>query len=163
MHRPTFGIAALAVLAACGGEQPPAASPQQAAPSTTESTTTTTTTTAVETTWSRDMPKEHQVAFMKTRVVPAMRPVFFGADASRYADFGCATCHGPEFKVPSDHLPRLTLKDGQITAFADKPAVAKFMAESVVSKMASAMGMAPYDPKTGKGFGCAGCHAVDMK
>jgi hypothetical protein len=50
-----------------------------------------------------------------------------------------------------------------MTAFAEKPQMAKFMAESVAPKMAAAMGLPPYDPQTHQGFGCGGCHAIDMK
>jgi hypothetical protein len=113
--------------------------------------------------WSADLSKEQKMAFMKQHVVPTMRDVFVSANPARYADLGCKTCHGPAFKAPQDFLPRLTLKGGQITAFSEKPQVAKFMAESVVPKMAATLGTPPFDPKTGKGFGCAGCHAIDAR
>jgi hypothetical protein len=113
--------------------------------------------------WSVDMPKEQKSAFMKANVVPNMKPVFQSANPTRYGDFGCKTCHGPEYKDPHEYLPKLTMKDGKITAFAEKPELAKFMAENVVPKMASAMGMPPFDPKTGRGFGCQSCHPIDQK
>jgi hypothetical protein len=75
----------------------------------------------------------------------------------------CKTCHGPAYKEPKEFLPHLTMKDGKITAFAEKPEVSKFMAEKVVPEMAAAMGQPPYDPATHKGFGCGGCHTIDMK
>jgi cytochrome c551/c552 len=50
-----------------------------------------------------------------------------------------------------------------MTAFADKPEVAKFMAEKVVPEMAATLGEPPYDMTTHKGFGCGGCHTIDMK
>lgn len=118
---------------------------------------------AVPATWSDNMTKDQQVAFMKAKVVPAMGPVFQAFDAKRYASFGCKTCHGPEFKNPPDFLPHLTLKGGNLTAFAEKPEISKFMAESVAPKMAAAMGLPPYDMKTHQGFGCGGCHAIDNK
>ena len=55
------------------------------------------------------------------------------------------------------------MKDGKITAFAEKSEVANFMATKVVPAMAAAMGEKPYDPATHQGFGCAGCHTVEMK
>ena len=100
---------------------------------------------------------------MKTHVVPSMKPVFQAADATRYAEFSCKTCHGPGFKAPRDYLPKLTMKDGKLTAFAEKPEIAKFMAENVAPKMAEAMGLPPFDMQTGKGFGCTGCHAIEVK
>ncbi len=100
---------------------------------------------------------------MKKVVVPRMGKVFEGHDAARYDDFGCKTCHGPASADPHAFLPKLATKDGKITAFAEKPAVSKFMAESVVPAMAEAMGEPPYDPATGQGFGCGGCHTVEAK
>jgi hypothetical protein len=82
---------------------------------------------------------------------------------TREKDFGCKTCHGPNRQDPKDFLPKLALKDGKITAFADKPEVAKFMAEKVVPEMASVLGKQPYDPATKQGFGCMGCHTVEAK
>jgi hypothetical protein len=119
--------------------------------------------TAIPAAWSTTMPKEAQIAYMKQKVAPRMAKVFQGADASRYAAFGCKTCHGPEGKPPKEFLPHLALKDGKMAAFAEKPEVAKFMAEHVVPEMASALGQPPYDPQTHQGFGCGGCHAIDMK
>ena len=113
-------------------------------------------------TWSDDMAKEQKVAFMKKKVVPATAPVFQAQDPEAKA-FGCKSCHGPEMKDPQEFLPKLTMKDGKITSFADKPEVSKFMMEKVVPAMASAMGMQPFDPATKQGFGCGGCHAVDMQ
>lgn len=103
------------------------------------------------------------MAFMSTRVMPPMTKVFQEYDGKRYAEVNCKTCHGPQYKEPKEYLPRLTMKEGKLTAFAEKPAVSKFMAEKVVPAMAAAMGQPPYDPAKHKGFGCGGCHAVDMR
>lgn len=113
--------------------------------------------------WSASLTKEQKAAFMKQTVMPRMSKVFQAADPARYASFTCKTCHGPDFKDPDDFLPPLTLKNDQLTAFAEKPAVAKFMAEKVVPEMANILGQSPYDPKTHQGFGCAGCHAIAKK
>ena len=113
--------------------------------------------------WTEGMTKDAEAAFMKKNVVPEMEPVFKGFNAKRYGEFGCKTCHGPKYKEPKEYLPKLTFKDGKITAFAEKPEISKFMAEQVVPHMATAMGMKPYDPATHTGFGCGGCHAVQMK
>jgi hypothetical protein len=171
-------ILALAAAACGGASAPPAAAPTTAssaapsdstapaapAPSASSSASGAAAADAsLPTAWSTTMPKEAQIAYMKKNVAPRMAKVFQGANASHYADFGCKSCHGPEYKAPKDYLPHLTMKDGKMTAFTEKPEVSKFMAEHVVPEMASAMGQAPYDPKTHQGFGCGGCHAVDMK
>jgi pyruvate/2-oxoglutarate dehydrogenase complex dihydrolipoamide acyltransferase (E2) component len=113
--------------------------------------------------WTKDMTKDQEVAFMKKNVVPEMEPVFKGYDAKMFDKFSCKTCHGPAFKDPHMFLPKLTFKDGKITSFEKKPAISKFMAEEVVPHMATAMGMKPFDPATKEGFGCGGCHTVNMK
>jgi len=113
--------------------------------------------------WSDDLSKEGKVAFMKKNVMPEMGPIFKGYDAKRYGEFGCKTCHGPKFKDPKEFLPALTFKDGKITAFAEKPQLAKFMAEQVLPHMVTALGVKPMDPVTHTGFGCNGCHTVKMK
>jgi hypothetical protein len=113
--------------------------------------------------WKEGMTKEQEAAFMKKNVVPEMEPVFKGYNAKRYENFSCKTCHGPKFLKPPEFLPKLTFKDGKLTAFTEKPEMAKFMAEQVAPHMATAMGLPPYDMKTNTGFGCKGCHEVKMK
>ena len=164
-----FALATLvaAAASACGGATPVAptsptpaasdsASPVASAPATS-------TPAPAGPVWNRNASKDEQMAFMKTRVIPPMSKVFQAHDGARYATFGCVTCHGPQYKEPKEFLPHLTFKDGKITSFADKPEISKFMMEKVVPEMAAAMGMKPYDPKTHEGFGCGGCHTVDMK
>jgi mono/diheme cytochrome c family protein len=113
--------------------------------------------------WRDDFTTDQAVAFMKANVVPHMGPVFQAANAKRYADFSCKTCHGPNGKRPTEFLPHLTMKDGHMLEFVQNPEVSKFMASRVVPEMASSLGMAAYDPATKTGFGCGGCHTVDMK
>ena len=49
---------------------------------------------AADSVWHDDWTKEQKVAFMKAHVMPRMSKVFQAADAARYADFTCKTCHG---------------------------------------------------------------------
>ena len=98
-----------------------------------------------------------QVAFMKANVMPAMKPVLGQGEHT----LTCVTCHGPDKVRPQEFLPALTLVDGNIAEFETQPDASKFMAEAVVPAMAKAMGEAPYDPATGEGFGCGGCHAIE--
>jgi cytochrome c551/c552 len=109
----------------------------------------------------KNMTKDQQIAFMKERVMPAMAPVFKEHDPKAFEKFGCETCHGPEYKEPTEYLPALTLKDGNLTSFVDDPETSKWMAEKVVPAMAAAMGLPAYDPATHQGFGCGGCHAIE--
>jgi hypothetical protein len=158
----------LAFAAACGGAPATPATPSSPAPEASSApaadaaapTAAAPAATASGETWSNDWPKDRQIAFMKKNVLPRLGKVFKAQDTTHYADFGCKTCHGPAYKNPHDFLPKLTLKDGKLTAFADKPEISKFMAQSVVPEMASAMGEPPFDPTTQKGFGCGGCHTI---
>lgn len=113
--------------------------------------------------WKDDMTKEQKAAYMKANVAPRMKAAFAAKDAKKWGDFGCKNCHGSTHKASKDFLPKLTLKDGKLTAFADKPEIAKFMHETVVPEMSAALGLKPYDPATNTGFGCAGCHTIEKK
>ena len=149
------------LVAACGGPEPvtpatpagtgaaPAASDAPAG--------------ALPTEWSDTMPMDQQIAYMKANVLPRMSKTFQAHDAQRYAGMTCKTCHGPNNKPPKEFLPKLAMKDGKMAAFAEKPEVAKFMAEKIVPEMAAAMGKKPYAPATHQGFGCGGCHTIEQK
>jgi hypothetical protein len=165
---PASLVSILALAAACGGASPEPTTPSQAgsasaAPAASAAPTGAPEEVAAPATWSFDLPKPQAAAYMKKYVAPRLGKAFQAHDATKYASFGCKTCHGPEYKVPKDFLPKLTMQGGKLTAFADKPEVAKFMHEVVVPEMAAALGQPPYDPATQKGFGCTGCHSVDMK
>lgn len=154
---PTFSV--LFLLSACGGPEPvtPAdAKPAEAKPADPAAS-------GAPTAWNDKLPMDQKAAFMKSHVVPRLGKVFQAKDPTHFADFGCKTCHGPSRKDPKEFLPHLAIKDGKLTAFADKPEVSKFMAEKVVPEMAATLGEPAYDPATHKGFGCGGCHTVDMK
>jgi hypothetical protein len=173
-------VVSLVAAAACGGSAPPATAPAAPTDSSAAAATAAPTDTAAPAgsaaaapadtsgaaagAWSKTtLSKEQQAAYMKTKVMPAMSPVFKGHDATKYADFGCKTCHGHPFQDPHDFLPHLTFSGGALTQFKTKPEMSKWMHEQVEPGMATAMGQQPYDMKTNTGFGCKGCHTVDMK
>lgn len=147
-----------AVLAACGGSQPAANAPTEpgAAPAAESGG-------GGDLVWKDDMPTKDKGVFMKQKVQPEMAKVFQGHDAAKYAKFGCKTCHGPDMKPkPVDALPELHMKDGKLVEADKMPEVVKFMHEEVVPKMAELFGKPPYDPATKSGFGCGGCHKMNM-
>ena len=160
------------LIAACGGATPGPSAPANTSTTPAASNSATHSATPKDTsanksggalTWQANMTKDQQIAIMVQQVMPKMGKVFKEADPKHYADFSCKTCHGPDKKEPKDFLPHLTMKDGKITSFAEKPEVSKYMAEKIVPEMAAAMGLKPYDPQTHTGFGCGGCHAIDKK
>jgi hypothetical protein len=174
-------VSAVVVAVACGGNEPTPQNPTgptdsssaSAMPSASAAESATATSSAsasasasavpVPTVWSATMPKEQQMAFMQKNVMPKMGPIFKEHDPKKYADFSCKTCHGPEYKEPKAYLPHLTFKNGGFTQAKDKPEMTKWMMEKVSAPMADAMGLPHYDPKTNQGFGCGGCHTIDMK
>ncbi|HEX2881357.1 MAG TPA: hypothetical protein VHO25_17635 [Polyangiaceae bacterium] len=115
-------------------------------------------------TWAEAKTHEQQAAFMKAHVVPKMGPIFQAFDGEEFKEFGCKTCHGDPFQDhPPEFLPQLTIQGGKVLEDAEHPGIAKFMGEKVVPEMAAILGKQPYDPKTHEGFGCKGCHTVEMK
>ena len=150
----TSSVALATALAACGGSQPAASSPAEPGAAPAEGS---------ADVWSDSMSDQQKADFMKKKVVPAMAKTFQEFDAKKYADFGCKTCHGPQFKPhPVDFLPELHVKDGKMVEAEEHPELAKFMSEKVSPQMAEIFGKKPYDPQTKEGFGCAGCHKMDM-
>jgi hypothetical protein len=154
-------VAALALLAACGGSQPAAATPEEpgAAPASEGAAPGE----GSADVWSDTMSTKLKGEFMKKHVVPEMSKVFQEFDAQKYGDFGCKTCHGPSFKPkPADFLPELHMKGEKLAEAESKPEIAKFMGEKVNPKMAEVLGKKPFDPQTQEGFGCMGCHKLNM-
>lgn len=155
----SWSLLAGAALLACGGGQPAASTPPQPGSET-----------AGEApadggsdVWSDSMSDKQKADFMKKKVVPAMTKAFQEFDGKAYAEFGCKTCHGPQFKPhPVDFLPELHFKDGKLTEALEHPELAQFMHDKVVPQMAEIFGKKPYDPATNEGFGCKGCHKIAM-
>jgi mono/diheme cytochrome c family protein len=108
------------------------------------------------------MSDDQKMQHMKKVIKPTMGKLFTAYDGAKYGEFGCKTCHGPNNDEPQKVLPKLTLSGNGFQKLAtDKPAIVKFMTEQVTPAMATAMGEAPFNPATHKGFGCAGCHSVN--
>ncbi len=151
---------------ACGGSQPPAESAPAPAPaaSAPASVSEPVATEAPMPDAFDDMNRDQRMTFMKTSVMPKMRELFQNYDSARYADFGCVTCHGASakdgtFKMPNPELPKLPSTPEGFKALGEKnPGAMQFMGKEVKPTMASLLHEEPFDPKTGKGFGCPECH-----
>jgi hypothetical protein len=98
---------------------------------------------------------------MKEVVVPEMEKLFKAYDGTKYAEFGCKTCHGDgvddhTFKMPNSKLPKLNFEDpSKMDAKA-----AEFMKTQVKPAMARLLQESEYTPENPKGFGCLECHAM---
>lgn len=165
MERSSLGLGifwsmlAAAALLGCGGGQPAPAAPSSEAPGAEPAAQGD----GADLVWSDSMPVKDKGIFMKKKVMPVMSKSFKEFDAKEFADFSCKTCHGPQMKPkPVDFLPELHVKDGKLKEAEEHPEIATFMHEKVVPEMAALFGKPPYDPATNTGFGCGGCHKVNM-
>lgn len=140
-------LIALVLLAACGSAPPATTTPPP------------TTTTALADVAFDKLDHDQKIEFMKQKVVPAMKPLFQNHDATKFAEFGCKTCHGkdPEaakFKMPNGDLPKLDF--GDMSKF--KPADIEWMKNDIMPTMAKTLGLPPHSADNPTGFGCLGCH-----
>lgn len=106
------------------------------------------------------MSQAQKIVFMKEVVTPQMAQSFQAHDPEEFAEFNCATCHGPsaatgDFHMPTPALPRLG--DFEVAKQAHPKDMA-FMMQTVVPQMAQLLDEPAFDPKTQKGFGCFECH-----
>src|SRR5688572_2501744 len=53
---------------------------------------------------------EDKIKFMKTKVMPVMKPVFQKFDPKEYANFGCKTCHGKDPQKRKYEMPNPDIK-----------------------------------------------------
>lgn len=109
--------------------------------------------------WTQ-MSDTQKLVYMKEVVTPKMAASFQAHDPQEFAEFNCATCHGPgaatgNFQMPTDALPKLG--DFELEK-QEHPKGMAFMMEKVVPEMAELLSMPRFDPSTQQGFGCFGCH-----
>lgn len=108
-----------------------------------------------------DLDKQGKMDRMTEVVMADMAPVFKGFDG-KYAAFDCSTCHVNHAHHPKDGLPKLAFSNGGYEKLvAEQPEMMKFMGEQVLPAMVKAMAETPFDPATGQGFGCNGCHTIE--
>ena len=107
---------------------------------------------------------EQRKAFMQEVFMPAMRDKFQAFDATEYADFSCATCHGATaeagtFEMPNvDHMLSFSAFPSADSTDEREARFAKFMFEEVTPTAVELLKRQPFDQSTGMGFGCTGCH-----
>lgn len=110
------------------------------------------------------MSHEEKEMWMVGVVQPISVESFQAHNARRYADFSCETCHGDDakskgYEMPSRYLPRLPSTPEAMAAIrARDPVDFDFMVNEVTPTTRDLLGLSAYDPATGQGFGCFGCH-----
>ncbi|HJK94835.1 MAG TPA: hypothetical protein RMH85_13450 [Polyangiaceae bacterium LLY-WYZ-15_(1-7)] len=112
-----------------------------------------------------EMTAQEKGQFMGDEVLPYMRALFQEYDAERYADFGCATCHGADmnargFAMPNQDILALHPSGSpeQRQMVEAHPEMVRFMFNHVLPAMRDMIGAEPYDAETGEGFSCYTCH-----
>lgn len=106
---------------------------------------------------------DEQVKFMKTKVMPRMKPAFQKFDPKEYAHFTCKTCHGKdpkksEYKMPNPELPKLDF--AAIKAGKANPHAIEFMSKTVKPEMAKLLNRPEMTETVHDGFGCLDCHEI---
>lgn len=152
---PSFLFASAAIVAACGGGSTPAADSPSSPPEAAEESSNEEAASEGPLKFD-DMSAPEKMKHMKEVVAPQMAKVF--QESGGYEDFSCATCHGAgaksgNFEMPTADIPALDQEE-----MDEHPEVTQFMKERVTPEMAKLLGEEAYDPETGHGFGCYGCH-----
>ncbi|NVB78238.1 MAG: hypothetical protein HOV81_07580 [Kofleriaceae bacterium] len=109
---------------------------------------------------------EDKVKFMKTKVMPAMKPAFQNFDAKEYASFTCKTCHGKDpqkakYEMPNPELPQLDFE--ALKAGKGDPKMVEFMSKTVKPEMAKLLNRPEMTETVHDGFGCLDCHVMKKK
>jgi hypothetical protein len=112
------------------------------------------------------LSKEDKIKFMKTKVVPTMKPLFQKFDPKEFAKVDCKTCHGKnpqasKYKMPTADLPALDFD--AIKAGKEDPKMVEFMSKTVKPEMAKLFNRPEMSDTEPKGFGCLDCHTMKKK
>ncbi|MBV1859955.1 MAG: hypothetical protein KUG77_16200 [Nannocystaceae bacterium] len=115
--------------------------------------------------WADKSFKQRQ-EYMGITFLKAQKKSFKAHDEAAFSGFKCQTCHGDDMKetnfaMPTDSLLPLDAKDPVGVAMEFDEEITKFMVEQIVPEAAQLLDMEPYNPETGQGFGCFGCHPTE--
>ena len=113
-------------------------------------------------TWP-EMALEQRKAHMRTAVLPRAAAIFRGWRPDRYGEVDCTLCHGQRakrghFKMPTDHLPRLSGDLLLGPEFKRHPATTRLKLNRLVPEISTALGLKSFSIVTRRGFGCYSCH-----
>lgn len=119
-----------------------------------------------------EMSFKEKKSYMKTAVVPGMKPIFQGFDAKKFKSFTCVTCHGADgierkYKMPSNDIHALPNTPEAFQAMMKKEAGwakwTDFMVKKVEPSMGKLLDVAIYDPKKPdeSAFACKNCHKLE--
>ncbi|MDB4991048.1 MAG: hypothetical protein JWN04_6226 [Myxococcaceae bacterium] len=114
--------------------------------------------------WDK-MNYEEKEWYMVGKVHPVMRQVFQTFNEKKYEGekFECTPCHGenPEqrkYKMPSAHLAAIPAYGSTGWHEMENTRLFKFMDQRVTPSMGKLLGKEAWNPQTGEGYSCWGCH-----
>ncbi len=115
--------------------------------------------------WGEKTFKQRQ-EFMGIVFLKEMKKSFKAHDEAQFSGFKCQTCHGDDmkernFEMPTDSIYPLNAQTPVESAMEYDEEITKFMVEQVVPESARLLDMEPFNPETGEGFGCFGCHPTE--
>jgi hypothetical protein len=113
-------------------------------------------------TWE-EMTREQRMTHMNQVVLPRAAVIFRDWRPERYQEPNCSLCHGSgaasgNYKMPTDHLPRLSGEVLLGPEFEKHPDTTKLKLNRLVPRMADALGFKTFSIITRSGFGCYSCH-----
>ncbi len=113
-------------------------------------------------TWS-EMDPTARGTYMMNTVMPEMTELFQGFNAEYFAEFDCSSCHGENAQAVGFQMPNgLTPLDPAALPqmFGSDDPVHQFMVQEAWPRMAELLDYPLFDPETGQGFSCFGCHEM---
>ena len=113
-------------------------------------------------TWKK-MSKEQRKLHMRSEVLPRAAVLFREWRPERFVKVDCSLCHGlgtltEDFKMPTDHLPRLSGELLLGPEFASHPDTTRLKLDHLVPMMSEALGLKSFSLVTRRGVGCYSCH-----
>lgn len=113
-------------------------------------------------TWA-EMTRPQRQAHMTSEVLPRAAAVFRTWRPQRYVSVNCTLCHGQgalsgTFRMPTDHLPRLSGELLLGPEFEKQPKTTKLKLNRLVPEISAALGVKKFSIITRTGFGCYSCH-----
>ena len=109
------------------------------------------------------MSIEQRKLHMRSEVLQHAAALFREWRPERFVKVDCSLCHGlgtltEDFKMPTDHLPRLSGELLLGPEFASHPDTTQLKLDRLVPMMSEALGLKSFSLVTRRGFGCYSCH-----